>query len=251
MRHDLSFKGRDYLAGSDDARARDVVNAITNPDVDAIVFARGGYGAMRILERLPTDLLRRHPKWLVGYSDITALHLWAQHQGVASLHGPLAESLAKRPDQLVKLRHTLTQGPTTAYRGLTTLVRGQATGRLIGGNLSLIAALIGTRWLPSLDGVILMLEEIAEPMYRIDRMIQSLLLDDRAAGLQGVVLGDFTKCGGNAPASEVIAQVGELFAPADVPVLAGLPVGHGERNVPLVLGPTYTLDGDAGTLSRR
>lgn len=241
-----------YLAAPDAQRLLDLQRGLDDDGVRALLCARGGYGSMRLLDHLaPIDAPARFP-WVVGYSDITALHLWCNAQGVASIHGPLVSGFARYGDdggeELDELQRLLQGGTPRAFGGLRPLHGGRATGRLIGGNLSLIQAMIGTPWLPHLDGAILLLEEIAEPAYRVDRMLQSLLIGGRARGLRGIIFGDLTGCHG----LDARMTPGWLQAWTQAfgcPVAMGLPVGHGARNLPLILGIDYSLDVDAGTLS--
>lgn len=241
------------LAAPDFVRARAIASAIAAPDVTALVAARGGYGAMRLIRRLPQNLLAEHPTWLVGYSDITTLHLWALAQGVASIHGPMAASLARNGDDgsLEALVATLAGDPPPlpaipAIDGQD----GDVRGRLIGGNLSLLAALRPTELWPSLDGVLLFVEEVDEPLYRIDRMLASL---DLAGGLDrvaGFVVGQLRGCGRDSGAepeqAEALARslVIDTLSRYERPVFAGVQAGHGSPNLPFIHGGTYRfIDG--------
>lgn len=249
VRYNSDLQAEGYLAGSDEARAKDLIDAIKDESIDAIIFGRGGYGSMRILERIPDNLLVNHPKWLVGYSDITAIHLWAQTQNVASIHGTLVESLANNPQNLDSLL-SLFGGAKSAFevRVFSQGTKdGIAKGKLIGGNLSLLTALLGTRWFPNLDNKILFIEEVDEKLYRLDRMIHSLILDGRAAKLQGVVFGDFTKCGSSA-SKKVAKKLSKFFLPLQIPIAYGLPIGHNKRNDSIMLGASYELNTNKKTL---
>lgn len=241
-----------YLAASDTQRLRDWTRSVSDPNIRALLCARGGYGTMRLLDKLPLIYAPEHTPWLVGYSDITALHLWLNAQGIASIHGPMvaglsgyAENSGDELNQLIALLKTRTP---FAFEGLRTVHDGKAKGRLIGGNLSLLQAMIGTRWLPHLDGAILLVEEIDEPAYAVDRMLQSLALGGRANGLRGIVFGDFYACPGldDRHLPDWLAHWTEVF---ECPVVQNLPVGHGKQNAPVMLGVDYLLDADAGTLT--
>lgn len=240
-----------YLAATDAQRQRDFERGIDDERVRALLCARGGYGTMRLLDSLaPIAAPERFP-WLVGYSDITALHLWANAQGVATIHGPLVSGLARYGDDSEELTHLLTmlrQREALGFGGLRTLHGGRASGRLIGGNLSLLQAMIGTPWLPHLDGALLLIEEVGEPAYRIDRMLQSLQLGGRSHGLQGIIFGELSDCRGldERMTPEWLRTWSSAFS---CPVVMGLPVGHGPRNIPIMLGMDYTLDADHGTLT--
>lgn len=241
-----------YLAASDTQRLRDWTRSFGDPRVRALLCARGGYGTMRLLDKLPPVHTPERMPWLVGYSDITALHLWLNAQGIASIHGPMVAGLPRHErasgdelNQLISLLRTCTP---FAFTGLRTVHGGQSNGRLIGGNLSLLQAMMGTRWLPHLDGAILLIEEIDEAAYAVDRMLQSLALGGRANGLRGIVFGDFHGCKGldARQLPDWLAHWTEIF---ECPVVQNMPVGHGTQNAPVMLGVDYALDADAGTLT--
>lgn len=240
-----------YLAAADTQRAQDFQRALQHPNVRAMICARGGYGTMRILDALPAIASPERAPWLIGYSDITALHLWLNHQGIASIHGPmvagLPKHLAHNGPELEHLLHMLTTRQPTAFEGLRTVHPGRAHGRLIGGNLSLLQAMIGSAWLPHLRGAILLIEEVGEPAYRVDRMLQSLALSGRAQELQGIVFGAFNRCKG-LDARHLPDWLAHWTQTFECPVVMNLPAGHGATNLPLMLGVDYTLDADAGTL---
>ncbi len=245
-----------YLAGPDTVRLADLQAALADDDVAAIHALRGGYGCMRLLDGIDTALLRAHPKLLMGYSDITALHaLWVRH-GLPSLHAPMAASdllLAGRDadrDALFSLlQHGVQAGevwaPALDPAGLR--VPGTATGPLVGGNLSLVAALLGTPWAWPVDGAILFLEDINEEPYRVDRLLTQLRLAGVLDAVAGFVLGSFTE--GGAPEGVLQQMLGGLGKP----VLGGWPAGHGTPNRPLPLGQTVRLqvpdDGSQGSLT--
>ena len=241
-----------YLADSDEARAAAMNAALADPEIEAILCARGGYGAMRILGRLDDEALRQRRPPIVGLSDITALHLWAAGLGVPTVHGPVLTQLAVLPAGDVQTLFDLLEGTLPAVDGLHGLCPGLARGRLLGGNLSLLAHLAGTPFLPDLEGCLLLLEEVNEAPYRIDRLLTQLALAGVLDRVAGVLVGNLLGC--DAPqgvppepltALEVIA---ERLVPLGVPVAAGAPVGHGTRNVALPLGIVAELDADAGTL---
>jgi muramoyltetrapeptide carboxypeptidase LdcA involved in peptidoglycan recycling len=243
-----------WLAGSDDARLHALIGAIAAPGARAVLEARGGYGVTRIVDRLPRGLLRRHPRWLVGYSDITALHLWAAREGVASVHAPMVAGLARQGgdaalDELLALLGD-PRAPR-AWEGLaragTTRVPTRCEGIAVGGNLSLLAALAGTWLLPDLRGAVLFVEDVGEAPYRVDRLLTTLLGHGRADGLRGIVIGDFTGDGDAATGADVVARrARELVGRDDVVIVRGAPFGHGAVNRPFVLGVpvAVTVRGD-------
>ncbi len=242
-----------YLAGSDAVRRQALQRAIDDPDVDAILCSRGGYGAMRIIADLDFTALRRDPRILSGFSDITAIHFAALQAGVATLHGHVAKSFASQATDLDAFRATLfgERGPLS-FR-VQTVRPGDATGPVIGGNLSLVVALAGTRFLPSMDGALLFLEDVTEEDYRLDRLFTALRLNPAFAGVAGVILGGFDECAGSYVGADemagFVATLGaELGDAWDVPVVAGFPAGHASRNAPLPLGVSAVIDGTGGAV---
>ena len=249
-----------YLAGSDATRLADLHQALADDDVAAIHCLRGGYGAMRLLDGIDTALLRAKPKLLIGYSDITALHaLWAAN-GLPSLHAPMPASDLAQPGReedaqaLFTLLHdglpagaVLAPALDGAARASGLHASGHATGRLIGGNLSLVAALLGTPWAWDARGAILFLEDVSEELYRVDRLLTQLRLAGVLDAVAGFVIGSFTE------AEPPEALLREMLLPIcqrrGLPLLAGWPAGHGTPNRPLPLGVRVTLDADAGSLS--
>lgn len=234
-----------YLAQDDERRARDLNRALGDPAVEAIFFARGGYGSVRILEHLDAGALQRRRLPLVGFSDITAIHAWAALHGVPTVHGPVISQLSRLPeDQLREMFHLPEGRALPRCVGLEVLVGGVARGPLWGGNLTMVASLCGTSLLPDLTGRILLLEEVNEPPYRLDRLLTQLLLAGVLHQLAGVVVGQMFQ--DEALVREVlIDRLGEL----GIPVVRGAPVGHGDENLALPLGLPACLDAGAGTLT--
>lgn len=243
-----------YFAGTDQARADALVRLLKDKSVGTVWCARGGYGATRILKLLDEAgapaLMRRDPKLLIGFSDVTALHFYFwQKAGVPSLHAPMPatarwEELPSGTEKV--LRRALTgklelgaKSHTAAWRGKA-LVGGKASeGILLGGNLSLLDTLIGTPWQPNLNGAILFLEDCGELPYRVDRMLTHLDNAGMLKGLRGVLLGDFEEGVVYREPTEkkyLKAIFQERFGDLGVPVIMNLPVGHGEKNEPLPLG---------------
>ena len=228
-----------YLAGPDALRLADLHAALADDDVAAIHCLRGGYGAMRLLDGIDAGLLKRKPKLLMGYSDITALHaLWASH-GLPSLHAPMpASDLIKpgREDDEAALFHLLRHGlkagavlaPVLQPSGLS--LPGDVSGQLIGGNLSLVAALLGTPWAWQPEGAILFLEDINEELYRIDRLLTQLRLAGVLDAVAGFVLGSFTE---EVSPAQLLR---DTLLPLNKPILGGWPTGHGTPNRPLPMG---------------
>ncbi|MEV4459488.1 LD-carboxypeptidase [Microbispora sp. NPDC049633] len=261
--HGASILAREgYLAGSDAARAADLRDAWCDPGVAAVVCARGGYGATRLLGLLDWDAMAAAgPKILLGSSDVTALHrAFADRLGLATLFGPMPATAAiggaegPEPVTFAHLREALFEGGTPApIKGDRVIVPGRAEGRLTGGNLALLAALCGTPYALRARDRVVLLEDVTEEPYRIDRMVTQLLQAGCLDGAAGIVLGSWVDCGDPLP------MLAERLAPLGVPVLAGLPVGHGtpqlsvwlETNVAIVAESCSLLgmfrDSDAAT----
>jgi muramoyltetrapeptide carboxypeptidase len=237
------FDQKGYLAGEDRSRLKDLHTVFRDKKIKAVFCARGGYGTHRILPKLNYGLFSRNPKIFVGYSDITAL-LFALYKkaGLLTLHGPVLRDLLKGDGGsaalLVKLM-TTEELITVTFPSGTIIKRGRAEGVILGGNLSLICHLIGTPFLPSFKGKLLFIEEKGEPLYRIDRMLTHLLVSGELEKCAGLMLGTFEECGD--PAS-VVDLARERCSGMNVPVVTGLPVGHGKQNVPLPIGARAVLD---------
>ncbi|MBW4791436.1 S66 peptidase family protein [Pseudomonas tolaasii] len=238
-----------YLAGSDDVRLRDLHAAFADPEIDAIFCLRGGYGTPRLLDRLDFDLLRANPKPFVGYSDITALHLAiSRYAGFVTFHGPMlnADLLGEKQQPtesslLSMLRGDLGAGSELAHPvayPLATVEPGIACGRLLGGNLSMIAAVMGTAYELDAEGIILLIEDVNEPIYRIDRLLTHLRLAGKLAQVAGVLVGDVA--GVDKLALEKLLK--QTFEPLCVPVLSGWRSGHCDPNLTLPMGALVRLD---------
>jgi muramoyltetrapeptide carboxypeptidase len=235
-----------YLAGSDARRAAELSGAMLDPEVKAIVCARGGYGAMRILERLPWAALRAQPKWLAGFSDITALHVRATAMGIASVHGPNVTGLGSATP-LVRYRWLLALEQATGtvrWEGLRVVRPGRAEGPLVGGNLALLHAMCAAGQLQLPDGAILAIEDVTEKPYRLDRMLTALSLGGHARRLAGVVLGAFSECAAGPDGVTWQSVVEGWAGDLGIPVVAGAPFGHQEHNEAFVLGGVVRIDGD-------
>jgi len=240
-----------YLAGDDARRAAELMTLVADPQIDAIVCARGGYGSPRILDRLDAQAFRAARKPLVGFSDVTALLLWQRRAaGLIGFHGPMLERGGDlRDDELDALVAALTgSGP------LPLLWRGErgagarAAGRLTGGSLTMIAGSLGTPWEIDTRGAILLLEDRGERPYRIDRLLQQLRSAGKLERVAGVGLGRFDGCD-EADASITAAEVlHEVLAELGVPWVTGLPFGHGTPNLPWPLGARARLDGERAEL---
>ncbi|HVJ91128.1 MAG TPA: LD-carboxypeptidase [Labilithrix sp.] len=235
-----------YLAGADAARASVLARAMIDPAVEAIVCARGGYGAMRILDELPWDDFALRPKKLVGFSDVTALHVVANARGVATVHGPNVTGLGRSitAAERASLIATLEDGTLASWSNLHVLVPGQARGPVIGGNLALVSAMAAAGRLVVPKGAFLLLEDLNERPYRIDRMLTSLLLGGHLATAGAIVFGGFTQCDAGPDGVSVRDVLVDRTRMLGVPVVAGAPFGHGAPNHAFVLGREAVLHGD-------
>lgn len=240
-----------YLAGSDERRAREFMEFVRDPEVDAILCARGGYGCHRIVERLDAAAVREAAKPLVGYSDVTTLLLWQRKQaGLLGIHGPMLEKKESLEGEggSALVRTLQGTGPLPRYAGRS-LVSGWAEGRLVGGSLTVCVASLGTPWELDTRGAILMLEDVTELPYRVDRMLQQLRAAGKLASLAGVAIGAFTDCEDpRYPEWPVERLFREVFGGLGVPVVVDLPFGHGGQNRPWPFGGRAALDGDRGEL---
>ncbi|MGI8868659.1 MAG: S66 peptidase family protein [Mycobacteriales bacterium] len=246
-----------FLAGADRGRAADLVSALTDPAVRGMFCGRGGYGAQRIVDEIPDRL--DDPPVVVGFSDITAVHLALWRRGrIASLHGPgsgwwhdrLPAGSSEEVRRLVTDPGAVTvvaadpDEPSAAVRS-----PGRAEGPLLGGNLSLLETSIGTPDFPDLAGAVLMIEDVGEAPYRIDRMLTHLLRVGALAEVAGIAVGQFTDCDGTPAHPDAVEVVAERLLPLGAPVLGGLRTGHGTGQVAVPLGVGAVLDADAGTLT--
>ena len=242
-----------YLAGSDDHRLADLNRFLRDDSVDAIWCIRGGYGMMRLLEGVDYEALTRRPKTIIGYSDITALHAAVGRRcGLVSYHGATAR--AQLTDMTRRSLAAMLGEPWAAFTiaepSMTPLKRGTARGRLVGGNLALVAALAGTPFMPDLDGAILLLEDVNEAVYRIDRMLMQLWLSGALRGIAAVAFGSFTEIPDDpANAERPLERVLEEFAArCGVPCVSGFPMGHIDHQNTYPLGAKATLSADEGVL---
>lgn len=236
-----------YLAGADAARRVDLLRALEDPKLRALIAARGGYGATRLLPDLPIDAIRRARKWLVGFSDVTALHaLWAR-AGVCSIHGPMVCSLADASEPVrAEWFHLLEGGAPAAWTGLAPIRGGQASGRLFAANLTVLGALVGTPYFPPLLESVLALEDVTERPYRLDRTLTTMLQAGAFQGVRAIVLGQFTQCDPAPDGRTADDVLRERLATLDVPIVAAAPFGHIGDNRPLLLGALAHVDGDRG-----
>jgi muramoyltetrapeptide carboxypeptidase len=248
--HDASILDRrGYFAGDDTRRLRELAAALADDRIDGIIAARGGYGATRLLPHLDVERVRRRPKLLIGFSDITAMHaLWARAQ-VASVHGMMVATLGRAPAPQVSRWFDALEGRfSPCVRGLTTITSGQAEGVLLGGNLTVLTALIGTPYFPRLDGAILFLEDVGERPYRIDRMLTTWRSAGVLAAVRGIALGAFEKAEPGDDGVTAHDVLRERLGDLGIPVVSSVPSGHIDDNLELPLGTSVRLDTESGEL---
>ncbi|MEP6762740.1 MAG: LD-carboxypeptidase [Gemmatimonadaceae bacterium] len=240
-----------YFAGRDDLRANDLNAAIADPEIDGIWCLRGGYGAMRLLNRIDVSPLRERPKPLIGYSDITALHSAWHRAGVMSYHGPVARAELTPFSRESLQRAVILRGDSAGTASdAETLREGRATGRLAGGNLALVAALAASAWRVDFRDSIAILEDVNEPMYRIDRMMVQLQLAGAFDGCRGLVFGHCTDMPksideGDRSLRDIVQETGDALG---VPTILGVPLGHIDDQWTLPLGAAAVLDTRTKTL---
>ncbi|MGD9632516.1 MAG: LD-carboxypeptidase [Pirellulales bacterium] len=275
------FRKHGYLAGTDAERAAEINAAFADPAVDAVFPGTGGYGTTRIIDDLDYDIVRHNPKIFIGFSDITGLHIAINQQtGLVTFHSPVPEYGLGNSDNfkpwpghwfwralLAKeygsaIGYKILAMPTNEERAADpdlyhkvpsaeTLVGGTARGRLIGGNLSVLHAMMGSPYEIETDGKILFLEDVGEDPYRIDRMLSTLKLAGKFDHVNGVILGHFTRRRGEQKWSDDWSMddvLDEYFAGLGVPVLKDFPVGHVSYNTTLPVGAEVELDATKGTL---
>ena len=241
------FDTEGYLAGSDTRRRQELDRAFRSRECRAVVAVRGGYGLNRIAHQLDWVALRTAPKWIVGFSDITALHVEATANGIASLHGPMVAVLGRGDAAAREAWIDALEHPTRprSFNGLNTLHAGAAEGPVFGGNLAMLHACAAAGRLHVPPNAILFIEDVGERPYRIDRTLTTLSVGGHFDKVGGVILGEFTACDPGVDGTCVQDVVRGAFAPFGVPVVNGFPMGHGLSNVPLHLGAKAELTADA------
>lgn len=240
-----AFDRHGSFAGTADNRYSDLADALTDPEVDAILCSRGGYGAVHLLERLARLPLEETPKWLIGFSDISALHALLTSRGIASIHAPMAKALADHggdnADNRALLDFLAGEGLEYSLDPSPMNRPGDATGLLVGGNLSVISDLVGTPFDVIKPRRILFIEDVNEPIYKIERMLYQLRLSGVLADLAGLIVGKFSGCAPDADFASVNNIVADLTRDYDYPVAYDIPVGHVTHNIPLVCGAACSL----------
>lgn len=240
-----TFARHGTYAGTDEQRYNDLEAALTDPDTRAIICSRGGYGAVHLLEKLNRLPLRDDPKWIVGYSDISALHALMTSHGIKSIHAPMtkhiAESLGKDEDTQRLFALLSGETPDVTVNPHPKNRHGTVTGTLLGGNLAVISGLISTPFDVFRPGSILFIEDVSEPIYKIERILYTLKLNGILSQLEGLIVGKFTNYvpdRDNATMEDMIYKMVEEY---DYPVTFDFPIGHVDHNIPMLCSSTSTL----------
>lgn len=244
------FSRQGFLAGPDERRLREFQCAMADGDARAIWVARGGYGAARLLPELKTKAVQCHPKWLVGFSDVTALHALWRRAGLCSIYGANVSTIG---DWSVAARKALLNclfgGRTNTLKGRSGVGEGPVEGMVLGGNLRVLVALLGTPYFPDLTDCILLVEDVNEPPYKIDRLLVQLHQSGALQGVKGFAVGQLTGCedrSGQPDAQGPEDVFRDHAARLERPMVFGLPVGHDSDSQAALLGVRATLNpGDA------
>lgn len=243
-----AFKDGNHLAGTDEERAKDFQEALDNPNIKAIWTARGGYGSVRILDRLDFSTFKKHPKWIIGYSDVTVFHSHLHNLGFETIHGMMGISMMYDPTETKQGKETLRKtlfGEELSYELTPSKynVTGTVEGQLIGGNLTILLTMLGSETQLNTDGKILFIEEIGEYKYHIDRMLQSLKRAGYFKNLKGLLVGDMTNIKKNSPAwgTSIEQLILDATSDYDFPVVFGFPGGHEPDNRALIFGRTVEI----------
>lgn len=244
---DIHAKKR-YLAGNDSLRAKVITDFFADTEVKAIMCARGGFGAIRVLDYLDFETIGKNPKLFIGFSDITALLVsLANLSQIKTIHGPNITSLAEAERETKDSLYELLIHGFTGIRVKTPVVlnRGLCTGRILGGNLATLNHLVGTKYQVDLKDSIFFFEDTGEPPYKIDRMLTQMKMAGCFRGIKGIVAGSFKNCEDVEMVQEIIKEV---FDEYQVPILAGIESGHGKINLSLPLGVKVKMDTDKATM---
>jgi muramoyltetrapeptide carboxypeptidase len=241
------FNQAHHFAGTDDERCQDFQDALDNPNIKAIWSARGGYGSVRILDKLDFSKFKQNPKWIIGYSDITAFHNHIHNIGVETIHGIMGTSMQDKPEviekSVISLRKALF-GERLHYETSFSKYnrKGEFKGELVGGNIAILASMLGSNSQILTDNKILFIEEIGEYKYSIDRMLQSLKRAGYFTKVKGVIVGNMTKVKKNStPWGSSIEQLILDVIPKNVPIVFNFPAGHEPDNRALIMGRTINV----------
>jgi len=234
------------FSGTPDERYADLEQALLDPEVKAILCSRGGYGAVHLLERLNRLPLRDNPKWIIGFSDISALHALMHRHGIASIHGPMARHIARTSacdddsTALIDILHGEMPSYTVARHKYNR--QGSATATLLGGNMAVLSGLVNTPFDLFKPDTILFIEDVSEPVYKIERMMYQLKLSGVLGRLKGLIVGAFTEYSPDVDGRSMETMIRDMVADYDYPVAYGVPFGHGSRIIPFVESIPATLE---------
>lgn len=235
-----------YFSGTDQERTTDFQEGLDNPKYKAILCARGGYGCARIVEELDWTQFAQHPKWIIGFSDVTVFHHKTLSLGIQSIHSTMAFGIQKNtPFSLTSLSSLLFKGEVTVVSTPHPLNRlGSARGRLIGGNLTIVYSLLATQLKLDFRDNILFIEEVGEHVYKIDRMLQTLEMNGVFDQISGLVVGGITEPEDTTPpfGKDIETLICERVKHRDIPVCFGFPAGHGEENHAMCLGSNVVFE---------
>lgn len=241
-----TFNRAGTYAGTDEERYEDLANALLDPDTRAIICARGGYGCVHLLEQLDQLPLRDDPKWVVGYSDISALHALMTSKGIKSIHAPMTKHIAQSAglddDSLLLFSELEGATPDLEVEGSSFNRSGVAEGLLVGGNLAVVAGLVSTPFDVIKPGRILFIEDIAEPIYKVERILYTLRLSGALGSLAGLIVGQFTDYAPDRNSQSMEEMISRMVAPFDFPVAYNFPIGHVDHNVPMICSSTVRLE---------
>lgn len=237
-------------SGSRSERLADLADALLDPNVKAVICGRGGYGAVHLLDDIYEIAGAPAPKWLIGFSDISALHGAMHARGIASVHASMLRSLADSGAEAeTDMLFAMLRGEPMRYAWPSHSLNrpGKAEGMLVGGNLSVLSALIGTRYDLLRPSSVLFIEDINEPVYKLERMLWQLRLSGVLGSLRGLIVGQFTGTRADANHSSAYEMVADMTAPYSYPVAFDAPIGHSGRNIPLMIGRRHRLLVGAGS----
>ena len=229
-------------SASPEHRLADLQWALSDPEVKAILCSRGGYGAVHLLDYLDLEALAKNPKWIIGYSDVTALHIALNNMGFETILGPMMRGFNNDKESNSALQTALfSQSEPVTLNTNENCVKGNATGRLVGGNLSIIYSLSGTAFDLNTKDAILFIEDTGEANYSVDRMLLNLQQSGKLTDIKGLIVGEFinNNQGNDLPLPAIIKK---YFEPLNIPIIYGYPNGHDIKNMPLPLGSRCTID---------
>lgn len=226
-------------SASRQARFDDLTEAVLNPEVRAILCSRGGYGAVHLLEDFPSREFLADPKWIIGFSDISALHALASNLGVASIHSSMCKNLAvnKGGDECALSLFNILRGGSVGYDVAPHPYNniGNAEGTLVGGNMAVLGGLLGTRYdIFRVNDPIIFIEDIAEPIYKVERLLYQLRLSGTLGRAKGIIVGQFTEYRPDSNYSDMYKMIRDMISGLDIPVVFNFPIGHVDRNLPVI-----------------